>query len=247
MILVDTTVWVDSRKGTKMPHVDRLDAEMGRQWLGLTDLILCKALQGVRGERRFGGGRRGIGTSSSIHAEGHGSPEEQDNTSPLCPESLGRPLQAPSRWVDEPDPVSVRVPDDDEMVAPNVCDAGQGHGWEKLVLDLSTEGRETQALRGLREIEESCPPPPESRHAAEPRGIDAYSVVAGHHFETARSAIPDPALPESRRMPLDVRIFCGHIHRRLLAAFSSTACPVAEETIGRRFISHGTASPATVA
>ena len=40
-----------------MPHAvletDWLDIEMDRQRLGLTDLILCEVLQGVRDERQF--------------------------------------------------------------------------------------------------------------------------------------------------------------------------------------------------
>ena len=53
MVIVDTTVWVDYLKGANTPQAEWLELEMGRQRLGLTDLILCEVLQGVRGERRF--------------------------------------------------------------------------------------------------------------------------------------------------------------------------------------------------
>jgi predicted nucleic acid-binding protein len=53
VVIVDTTVWVDYLKGASTPQIEWLELEMGRQRLGLTDLILCEVLQGVRGERRF--------------------------------------------------------------------------------------------------------------------------------------------------------------------------------------------------
>jgi predicted nucleic acid-binding protein len=51
--IVDTTIWIDYLGGTINPHTDWLDREFGRQPLGLTDLILCEVLQGVRGESEF--------------------------------------------------------------------------------------------------------------------------------------------------------------------------------------------------
>lgn len=58
MVIVDTTVWVDYLVGTQTPQADWLDAELGRQRLGLTDLTLCEVLQGVRNDRRFEDVRR---------------------------------------------------------------------------------------------------------------------------------------------------------------------------------------------
>jgi predicted nucleic acid-binding protein len=46
VVIVDTTVWVDYLVGTQTPQADWLDAELGRQRLGLTDLTLCEVLQG---------------------------------------------------------------------------------------------------------------------------------------------------------------------------------------------------------
>lgn len=48
MVIVDTTVWVDYFHGVENPETEWLDAELDRQRLGLTDIILCEVLQGVR-------------------------------------------------------------------------------------------------------------------------------------------------------------------------------------------------------
>jgi predicted nucleic acid-binding protein len=53
MVIVDTTVWVAYLRAVRSPETDWLDAEMDRQRLGLTDLILCEVLQGVRADRQF--------------------------------------------------------------------------------------------------------------------------------------------------------------------------------------------------
>ncbi len=54
MVIVDTTVWIDYLRGTENPETAWLDQELTRRRLGLTDLILCEVLQGVRGEALFG-------------------------------------------------------------------------------------------------------------------------------------------------------------------------------------------------
>ena len=48
MVIVDTTVWVDYFQGAQNPETDWLNTELDRQRLGLTDIILCEVLQGVR-------------------------------------------------------------------------------------------------------------------------------------------------------------------------------------------------------
>ena len=48
MVIVDTTVWVDYFQGVQNPETDWLNTELDRQRLGLTDIILCEVLQGVR-------------------------------------------------------------------------------------------------------------------------------------------------------------------------------------------------------
>jgi len=50
VIIVDTTVWIDYIGGRETPHAAWLDAAIPVRRLGLTDLILCEILQGVRGE-----------------------------------------------------------------------------------------------------------------------------------------------------------------------------------------------------
>lgn len=53
MVTVDTTVWIDYLAGVFNEHTSWLDKEMARQRLGLTDLILCEVLQGVRQDSTF--------------------------------------------------------------------------------------------------------------------------------------------------------------------------------------------------
>ena len=53
MVIIDTTVWIDYLNGAPTPHADWLDGEVGRQRLGLTDIILCEVLQGIRDDRLF--------------------------------------------------------------------------------------------------------------------------------------------------------------------------------------------------
>jgi predicted nucleic acid-binding protein len=53
MVIVDTTVWVDYLRGDEDPETLWLDRELQRQRLGLTDLILCEVLQGIRNQGTF--------------------------------------------------------------------------------------------------------------------------------------------------------------------------------------------------
>jgi predicted nucleic acid-binding protein len=48
VVIIDTTVWVDYLHGAQNAETDWLNAELDRQRLGLTDIILCEVLQGVR-------------------------------------------------------------------------------------------------------------------------------------------------------------------------------------------------------
>jgi predicted nucleic acid-binding protein len=48
VVIVDTTVWVDYFHGDDNPETAWLHTELDRQRLGLTDIILCEMLQGVR-------------------------------------------------------------------------------------------------------------------------------------------------------------------------------------------------------
>jgi len=53
MVVVDTTVWIDYLRGSENPETLWLDRELTRQRLGLTDLILCEVLHGIRGPATF--------------------------------------------------------------------------------------------------------------------------------------------------------------------------------------------------
>jgi predicted nucleic acid-binding protein len=53
MVIVDTTVWIDYLRGSENPETLWLDQELTHQRLGLTDLILCEVLQGVRDPALF--------------------------------------------------------------------------------------------------------------------------------------------------------------------------------------------------
>lgn len=53
MVIVDSTVWVDYLRGIHNPETDWLEREADNQRLGLTDLILCEVLQGVRTDHQF--------------------------------------------------------------------------------------------------------------------------------------------------------------------------------------------------
>ena len=50
MVIVDTTVWIDYLRGLQNSETNYFDRELGRQRFGLTDLILCEILQGLRDE-----------------------------------------------------------------------------------------------------------------------------------------------------------------------------------------------------
>jgi predicted nucleic acid-binding protein len=53
MVIIDTTVWIDYLGGIVNEHTTWLDLELSRQRLGLTDLILCEVLQGIRSDLAF--------------------------------------------------------------------------------------------------------------------------------------------------------------------------------------------------
>ena len=53
MVIVDSSVWIDLLAGRSNAETEWLARELLQQRMGLTDLILCEVLQGVRGERAF--------------------------------------------------------------------------------------------------------------------------------------------------------------------------------------------------
>jgi predicted nucleic acid-binding protein len=60
MVIVDTTVWIDYLRGTENPETGWLGRELQRQRLGLTDLILCEVLQGIRDQGAFARARAAL-------------------------------------------------------------------------------------------------------------------------------------------------------------------------------------------
>ena len=53
MVIVDTTVWIDYLGGTVNAETDWLDRQLPLKRIGLTDMILCEVLQGVRDAGEF--------------------------------------------------------------------------------------------------------------------------------------------------------------------------------------------------
>jgi predicted nucleic acid-binding protein len=53
MVIVDATVWIDLLGGVQNVKTAWLEQEIPRQRIGLTDLILCEVLQGIRGDSAF--------------------------------------------------------------------------------------------------------------------------------------------------------------------------------------------------
>jgi hypothetical protein len=53
MVIVDSSVWIDALNGKITPETIWLGMALGREQVGLTSLILCEVLQGIRFDRRF--------------------------------------------------------------------------------------------------------------------------------------------------------------------------------------------------
>jgi predicted nucleic acid-binding protein len=60
MVIVDTTVWIDYLGNVSNRETNWLIRELGRQPLGLTDIILCEVLQGIRSDAAFAGVRHDL-------------------------------------------------------------------------------------------------------------------------------------------------------------------------------------------
>jgi Arc/MetJ family transcription regulator len=54
VVIVETTVWIECLGGVQNAEVDWRDREVNRQRLGLTAVILCEVLQGIRDDVSFG-------------------------------------------------------------------------------------------------------------------------------------------------------------------------------------------------
>jgi predicted nucleic acid-binding protein len=53
MVIVDSSVWIDYLNDKMNSHTTWLENALGTREVGLTSLILCEVLQGIRHERRF--------------------------------------------------------------------------------------------------------------------------------------------------------------------------------------------------
>jgi predicted nucleic acid-binding protein len=69
VVIVDSTVWVAYLNGRSTRLTTWLDRELDRQRLGITDLILCEVLQGLRGEARATEVRRRL-LALEVHSTG---------------------------------------------------------------------------------------------------------------------------------------------------------------------------------
>lgn len=53
MVIVDSSVWIDALRGISNRHSMWLNAALGKEQIGITSLILCEVLQGIRTEAQF--------------------------------------------------------------------------------------------------------------------------------------------------------------------------------------------------
>jgi predicted nucleic acid-binding protein len=53
VVIIDTTVWIDYLRGTENPETQWLNGALHQKRFGLTDIILCEVLQGIRHEKVF--------------------------------------------------------------------------------------------------------------------------------------------------------------------------------------------------
>ena len=60
MVIVDSSVWIDSLWGTVNRHSQWLKEAIGKEPIGLTSVILCEVLQGTRTEAQFQQSRRAL-------------------------------------------------------------------------------------------------------------------------------------------------------------------------------------------
>ena len=60
MVIVDTSVWIDYFNDIANWQTDWLELAIGKREIGLTSLILCEVLQGVRSDAQFGAFRNDL-------------------------------------------------------------------------------------------------------------------------------------------------------------------------------------------
>ena len=72
MTIVDTTIWIDYLGGVTNPHTVWLDRHLDQERFGITDLILCEVLQGVRDDASFRRVRREMSRFEVFSTGGEG-------------------------------------------------------------------------------------------------------------------------------------------------------------------------------
>ncbi len=60
MLIVDSSVCIDFFNDKSTPQTDLLSQVIGRQEIGLSDIILCEVLQGFRAQSEFEGAREAL-------------------------------------------------------------------------------------------------------------------------------------------------------------------------------------------
>jgi len=60
MVIVDSSVWIDALWGVTNRHTIWLKSALGKLEIGLTTVILCEVLQGVRNQTQFRGFQRDL-------------------------------------------------------------------------------------------------------------------------------------------------------------------------------------------
>src|SRR5207237_7013043 len=88
MVIVDTTVWIDYLTGVRNSETGWLDRELDRQRLGLTDLILCEVLQGIRDDASFGRALREFRRFEIFETGGTGLPLRRRGLIATCADAV---------------------------------------------------------------------------------------------------------------------------------------------------------------
>lgn len=71
MVIVDSSVWIDYLNGNLNNQTAWLEDAIGHQEIGLTSLILCEVLQGIRFDRQFREAQRQFMTLAVFEGLGH--------------------------------------------------------------------------------------------------------------------------------------------------------------------------------
>jgi hypothetical protein len=70
LILVDSSVWIDSFRGTITAQTEKLDTLLGRELLVIGDLILAEVLQSFMNEREFNEVRKMLASLPVVESGG---------------------------------------------------------------------------------------------------------------------------------------------------------------------------------